>query len=93
VIKYGILASMKSTRYFCQILIKLEFSGQSVEKYSNIKFHENSFQWEPNCSMKTDRVTDMANLIVAFLNFTKAPKNESKLNHVRKIIMGIITVP
>jgi len=39
VIKYGILVSVKSTHYFCQILIKLEFSGQSVEKYSNIKFN------------------------------------------------------
>jgi hypothetical protein len=28
-------------RYACQILMKLEFSGQILEKYSNIKFHEN----------------------------------------------------
>jgi hypothetical protein len=28
-------------RYSCQILIKLEFSRQIFEKYSNIKFHEN----------------------------------------------------
>ena len=41
VIKYAIVVSVKSTRYFCQILIKREFSGQSVEKYSNITFHEN----------------------------------------------------
>jgi hypothetical protein len=32
---------MKSARYSCQILIKLEFSGQIFEEYSNIKFHEN----------------------------------------------------
>jgi hypothetical protein len=25
----------------CQILIRLEYSRQSFEKYSNIKFHEN----------------------------------------------------
>jgi len=31
--------------------------------------------------MKTGGVTDMTKPIVAFLNFTKAPKNESKLNH------------
>jgi len=32
---------MKSTRYSCSILMKLEFSQQTFEKYSNIKFHEN----------------------------------------------------
>jgi len=31
-----------NTRYSCQILIKLEFSGQTFEKkLSNIKFHKN----------------------------------------------------
>jgi len=32
---------MYSTRYYvcCQILIKLEFSGQIFEKYSNTKIH------------------------------------------------------
>jgi len=32
---------MYGTRYSCQILMKLEFSQQFLEKYSNIKFHEN----------------------------------------------------
>jgi hypothetical protein len=32
---------MQNTSYFCQILVKLEFSRQSFEKYSDIKFHEN----------------------------------------------------
>ena len=30
-------------RYCCQILMKLEFSRQIFEKYSNIKFHENPY--------------------------------------------------
>jgi len=30
---------MLSTRYSCQVLIKLEFYRQIFEKYSNIKFH------------------------------------------------------
>jgi len=30
---------MKSTRYSCQILMKLEIFRQVFEKYSNIKFH------------------------------------------------------
>jgi hypothetical protein len=32
---------MQSTRYTSQISIKLEFSRQILEKYSNITFHEN----------------------------------------------------
>jgi hypothetical protein len=34
----------------------------------------NSVQWEPSCSMRTDRQTDMMNLIVAFRKFANAPK-------------------
>jgi hypothetical protein len=33
---------MWSTNYSCKIVIKLEFSQQIFEKYSSIKFHENS---------------------------------------------------
>jgi hypothetical protein len=73
VIKYGIMVSMKSTRYFCQILIKLEFSGQRVEKYSNIKFHENSSSGSR--VVCENGLTDMTKLIVSFLNFSKTPKN------------------
>ena len=32
---------MSSTRYSCQIFIKLEVPGQILEKYSDMKFHEN----------------------------------------------------
>jgi hypothetical protein len=32
---------MKSNRYSRQILMKLDFSRQSFDKYSNIEFHEN----------------------------------------------------
>jgi hypothetical protein len=32
---------MQSTGYFCQILIKPEYSRQIFEKYSNTEFHEN----------------------------------------------------
>jgi hypothetical protein len=32
---------MYSTRYSCQILIKLEFSRHIFEKYPTIQFHEN----------------------------------------------------
>jgi len=35
------LVFMYSTRYSCQILIKLEFSQHIFEIYSNVKFQEN----------------------------------------------------
>ena len=34
-------------------------------------------QWEPSCSLRTDRQTDMTKLIVAFLNFTNATKKHT----------------
>jgi len=37
----SIFVFMQNTRYSCQILMKLEFSPQIFEEYSNIKFHEN----------------------------------------------------
>jgi hypothetical protein len=48
---------MYSTVYSCQILIKLEFSGQIFEKYFGIKFHENPL-CERSRSMRTDRRID-----------------------------------
>ena len=32
---------MLNARYFCHILLTLEFSAQIFEKYSDIKFYEN----------------------------------------------------
>ena len=34
------LVFIRSTRYACQILMKLEFSQQILEKYTNMKFHK-----------------------------------------------------
>ena len=62
--------------YSCPILMKLEFSRQSVEKYSNINFHENPF----NGSRVACGQTDMTTLIVAFRNFANVPKNEQGIN-------------
>ena len=38
---------MYTTRYSNQILMKLEYSRQIFENYSNIKFHENLFSGSP----------------------------------------------
>jgi hypothetical protein len=55
--------------------MKLEFSGQRFEKYSNIEFHENPFS---GCRVfladgRTDRQRDMT-IILAFRYFANAPK-------------------
>jgi hypothetical protein len=55
--------------------MKLEFSGQILKNYSDIKFYENSsigsrvVPWG-----QTDRRTDMTKLINAFRNFANTPK-------------------
>ena len=61
---------MKSTRYSCDMLMKLKFSRQILEKSSNIKLikiHAELFH--------VDGRTGMTKLIVAFRNFEKAIKN------------------
>ena len=70
--------------YGCQILIKLEFSRQIFEKYSNIKFmtiHPVGAEMF-HADGRTDGRTDMTKLIVAFLfcNFAKGPKNVLRYN-------------
>jgi len=35
--------------------MKLEFSRQIFEKYSNIKFHSNMFSGSRSCSPRTDK--------------------------------------
>ena len=63
--------------------MKLEYFRERFEKYSNIKYHENSseraefFHADRPADGQTDRQTDRhdeANLIVAFRNFAKGPK-------------------
>jgi hypothetical protein len=58
-------------RYYCEILMKLEFL-QTFQKYSNIIFHENpsSGSRDVPCGQ-----TDMTKLILAFRNFANVPKN------------------
>ena len=70
---------MYSTRYSCQILIKLEFSRQIFEKYSNVKFHENSSSGSRVVPYgQTDGQTDMIEANSRFFrNFANAPKKRS----------------
>ena len=64
-IKYHLfLSDLNGTRIFStdfRKLLKHQISWKSV-------------QWEPICSMRTDRRTDMTKLIFTFRNFAVAPK-------------------
>jgi len=54
--------------------MKFQFSRQIFEKYSNIKFHENSSSGSRSVPRgRPDRRTDITKLGVDFRNFTKAP--------------------
>ena len=66
---------IKSARCSCLNLMKLEFSWQFFEKYSNINFHDNQSSGSRVVSFgQTDGWTDMTKLIVAFQNFANEPK-------------------
>ena len=70
-------------RYYWQILIKLEFSRQFFEKFSNTVFHENPSSGSRDVPFgPTDRQTDMTQLIVSFRNFANAHKKELLLAEV-----------
>ena len=60
--------------------MKLGYSLQLNEIYSNIKFHENPSNWNRVVPCEwTDGQTDMTKLIVAFRNVANAPKKEKKI--------------
>jgi len=66
--------------------MKLEFSRQIFEKYSNIKYHE-----YPSLGIRivscgqTDTRTDMTKLIVAFYNSANAPKSRCSFLAVHQV--------
>jgi len=69
--------------------MKLEFSQQILEKYSNIKFHENpSSQSQAVPRGRRDKWRDVTELTFTFRNFADTLENYEK--PVRKInIMGM----
>jgi len=59
--------------------MKLQFSRQSFEKYSDIKFNENPSSGSE--FFHADRRTDMTKLTVAFRNLVNAPKKTAVNNN------------
>jgi hypothetical protein len=68
-------SSCKALLIFVRLQWNLNFFRQIFETYSDIKFHENPFGGI-RCGQMDGR-TDMTQLIVAFRNFSKAPKMRS----------------
>jgi len=54
----------------------LQFYRQIFEGILKYQISWNSVQWEHNCSLRTDRQTDITKLTVALRNFAKAFKND-----------------
>jgi hypothetical protein len=69
---------MKSTGYYCQILMKIEFSRHIFEKYSIANF----MKIRPaaaelfNAEGRTDVQTNITNPAFACRNFANTPMNE-----------------
>ena len=77
------LVFTQSTRYSCQIWMKVEFSLQILEKYSDIEDHENPSSRSPviPCGQthaqidgRTDTYIDMTKIRVLFGNSSNASK-------------------
>jgi hypothetical protein len=65
--------NVKLTIYSSPILMTIEFSRQSLEKYSNIKFLKNKIR-PVGAQLHADRRTDMTKLTVALRNCAYVPK-------------------
>jgi hypothetical protein len=69
---------MQSTYYYCQILMKTEFSKHIFEKSPKHQISRKPIQREPSCSIHTDgqmyAQTGMMKLIVTYHNFVNVPK-------------------
>ena len=74
--KKRISVFMWSTGYYCQILMKLEFWRQILEKYSYMKFQENPSSDKRSCSVRRDGQTDKTKLTVPFPQFCESTWQE-----------------
>jgi len=67
--------------------MKLEFSQQSFEKYSNIKFHENSSSGSRVVLCRwTEGQADMTKITVTFCNIANAPENLTSFSFMHMMI-------
>ena len=74
---------MYSTHYSCPILMKLEFSQNFFEKYSNIKFHENVSSGNlvvPCGQMDGRNFVNVPIITAAFFHFSQLLLCNSSLN-------------
>lgn len=62
-------------RKVCVLNLSTTFAWNMCPKKSNIGFHENHEKWEPSCSIRTDRQTQIRKdgHNYAFHNFVQAP--------------------
>jgi hypothetical protein len=79
-------------RYSCKvpfIVIRFKWKSNFLADFRKIPQYQMSLkfaQWKHSCSMRTDRRTDMTKLIVTFLNFARAPKNQPYLRQLKLFV-------
>ena len=70
---------MQGPLYSCHVLMKHEFSRHRFSKNTQIwTFGSKSAQWEPSCSMRTDRHDEANN---RFSEFCKRAQNQSQCKY------------
>ena len=80
----------------CQLLLpdlnEIWIFSTDFRKILKYQISFKSVQWQPSCSMRTDRQTDMMKLTVAFRNFAKASTKRSGKKKRRCIAMSLTEV-
>jgi len=96
------LVFMRSARYSCRVLRKLEFFRHIFEKSSNVKFHENPSSWSRvvPCG-QTDGEADLTKLTVLLAILRRCLKSEYFANNywiwntsaVLSLLMCVVRYP
>jgi len=71
--------------------MKLEYSRQIFNKFSNIKFHEIHSVWDElfHVDRQTERPTDIKELIIILRNFANESKNDFRYYNFVAILNSI----
>ena len=71
------------------MLVGFQSNGTFLDRFSKKRLEyqvqSKSLHWEPSCSMRTERQTDMTKLTAAFRSFANAPKRYISIQSKRQM--------